>query len=102
MSTELLIALVCSLIGIGYGVISIFSILSKPMGNDEMVRIQSAIQEGASAYLKRQYTAIAVVGVIVYFVIMFALDTTTAMGFAHRCHLLRHGRFYWHACFCAC
>jgi len=82
MSTELLFALVCSLIGIGYGVVSIFSVLSKPMGNEEMVRIQSAIQEGASAYLKRQYTAIAVVGVIVYFVIMFALDTTTAMGFA--------------------
>lgn len=52
------------------------------MGNEEMVKIQTAIQEGASAYLKRQYTAIAIVGVLVYFVIMFALDTTTAMGFA--------------------
>ena len=52
------------------------------MGNEEMVRIQNAIQEGASAYLKRQYTAIAIVGVLVYFAIMFALDTTTAMGFA--------------------
>lgn len=82
MSTELLIALICSFIGIGYGIVSIFSVLSKPMGNEEMVKIQTAIQEGASAYLKRQYTAIAIVGVLVYFVIMFALDTTTAMGFA--------------------
>ncbi len=82
MSTEIMIALACALLGIGYGVISIFSVLSKPMGNEEMVRIQSAIQEGATAYLKRQYTAIAVVGVIVYFVVMFALNTTTAMGFA--------------------
>ncbi len=82
MSTELLIALACSLLGIGYGVFTIFNVLSKPMGNEEMVRIQSAIQEGAQAYLKRQYTAIAAVGVIVYLVIMFALDTTTAMGFA--------------------
>ena len=82
MSTELLIALICSFIGIGYGIVSIFSVLSKPMGNEEMVRIQNAIQEGASAYLKRQYTAIAIVGILVYFVIMFALDTTTAMGFA--------------------
>jgi K(+)-stimulated pyrophosphate-energized sodium pump len=57
------------------------SILNKPSGNDEMQRIQSAIQEGASAYLKRQYTAIAVVGVIIYFIIMFALDVRTAMGF---------------------
>ena len=82
MSTELLIAIICSFIGIGYGIVSIFSVLSKPMGNEEMVKIQTAIQEGASAYLKRQYTAIAIVGVLVYFVIMFALDTTTAMGFA--------------------
>lgn len=82
MSTEIMIALACALLGIGYGVISIFSVLSKPMGNEEMVRIQSAIQEGATAYLKRQYTAIAIVGVIVYFVVMFALNTTTAMGFA--------------------
>ena len=82
MSTELLIAIICAFIGIGYGVVTIFSVLSKPMGNEEMVKIQTAIQEGASAYLKRQYIAIAIVGVLVYFVIMFALDTTTAMGFA--------------------
>jgi len=82
MSTELLIALACSLIGIGYGVVTIYSILSKPMGNEDMVRIQGAIQEGAQAYLKRQYTAIAVIGVVIYFIVMFALNTTTAMGFA--------------------
>lgn len=82
MSTEIIIALACALLGIGYGVVSIFNVLSKPMGNEDMVRIQSAIQEGASAYLKRQYTAIGIVGVVVYFVIMFTLDTTTAMGFA--------------------
>ena len=82
MSTELLFALACSLLGVGYGVFTIINVLSKPMGNEEMVRIQSAIQEGAQAYLKRQYTAIAAVGVVVYLVIMFALDTTTAMGFA--------------------
>jgi len=47
MSTGLLIAIVCALIGIAYGVISIFSILSKPMGNDKMVEIANAVQEGA-------------------------------------------------------
>jgi K(+)-stimulated pyrophosphate-energized sodium pump len=82
MSTELIIALACALLGIGYGVVSIFSVLSKPMGNDEMVRIQNAIQEGASAYLKRQYTAIGVVGIAVFIIIMLTLDTATAMGFA--------------------
>ena len=82
MSTELLIALACSLLGIGYGIFTIFNVLSKPMGNQEMVRIQGAIQEGAQAYLKRQYTAIGVVGVVIFFVIMFTLNTTTAIGFA--------------------
>jgi K(+)-stimulated pyrophosphate-energized sodium pump len=82
MSTELLIALACALAGIGYGVLSSFSILSKPAGNSEMVRIQNAIQEGAVAYLKRQYTAIGIVGVVIFFVIMFALNATTAIGFA--------------------
>ena len=82
MSTEIIFALACSLIGIAYGAITIKSILSKPAGNDEMQRIQGAIQEGASAYLKRQYTAIAVVGVIIFVVILFALGTATAIGFA--------------------
>ena len=82
MSTEIIFALVCAFAGIGYGVITIFNILGKPAGDAEMVRIQGAIQEGASAYLKRQYTAIGIVGVVIYFVIMFALDTLTAMGFA--------------------
>ena len=82
MSTEILIALACSLLGIAYGVFTIFNVLSKPMGNEEMVRIQGAIQEGAQAYLKRQYTAIGIVGIAVFFVIMFALNATTAVGFA--------------------
>jgi len=82
VSTEIIFALVCALAGIGYGVITIFNILGKPSGDAEMVRIQGAIQEGASAYLKRQYTAIGIVGVVIYFIIMFALDTLTAMGFA--------------------
>jgi K(+)-stimulated pyrophosphate-energized sodium pump len=82
VSTEIIFALVCALAGIGYGVFTIINILGKPPGDAEMQRIQGAIQEGASAYLKRQYTAISIVGVVIYFVIMFALDTLTAMGFA--------------------
>ena len=82
MSIELIFVLVCALVGIGYGVVSIFGILNKDPGNEEMVRIQGAIQEGASAYLKRQYTTIAIVGVVIYFAIMFYLNTLTAMGFA--------------------
>ena len=82
MSTGLIIALVCALIGIAYGVISIFSILSKSRGNDEMKRISDAIQEGAIAYLARQYKAISIVGVILFIAMWFTLGSYSAIGFA--------------------
>ena len=82
MSTGLIIALICALIGIAYGVISIFSILSKSRGNDEMKRISDAIQEGAIAYLARQYKAISIVGVILFIAMWFTLGSFSAIGFA--------------------
>jgi len=82
MSDGLIIALVCALAGIAYGVISIFSVLSKPSGNDEMQRIAGAIQEGAIAYLARQYTTIGIVGIILFIVMGLALNWYTAIGFA--------------------
>jgi K(+)-stimulated pyrophosphate-energized sodium pump len=82
MSSALVMALICAFVGIGYGVISIFSVLAKPQGNEEMQRIAGAIQEGAVAYLARQYTAIGMVGAILFLVIGFALDWYTAIGFA--------------------
>jgi K(+)-stimulated pyrophosphate-energized sodium pump len=80
--TGLTIALVCALAGIAYGILSIFSITSKPAGNEDMQRIAGAIQEGAIAYLKRQYTTIAAVGVVLFLVVGFGLDWATAIGFA--------------------
>jgi len=78
----LTIALVCAFAGIAYGILSIFSITSKPAGNDEMQRIAGAIQEGAIAYLKRQYTTIAIVGAVLLVVVGIGLDWATAIGFA--------------------
>ncbi len=75
-------ALICAFVGIAYGVISIYSVLAKPMGNDEMKRIAGAIQEGATAYLARQYTTIGIVGIILFLVIGIFLDWYTAFGFA--------------------
>jgi K(+)-stimulated pyrophosphate-energized sodium pump len=78
-------ALVCAAAAVAYGLISAQWILGLPQGNDRMKQIAAAIQEGAGAYMKRQYTIIAVVGVIV-FVILFALPAPlgakTAIGFA--------------------
>jgi K(+)-stimulated pyrophosphate-energized sodium pump len=81
MNTELLFALGCAVIAILYGVIAIFSILQLPEGNDDMQRISRAIQQGASAYLKRQYTTIAIVGVVLFVLILVFLDMSTAIGF---------------------
>ncbi|MDM8545222.1 sodium-translocating pyrophosphatase [Candidatus Venteria ishoeyi] len=82
MPLSLLIILVCALIAIGYGVVSIFKVLACSPGDGEMQRISQAIQEGASAYLKRQYMAIGIVGLVLLVVIFFALGTLTAVGFA--------------------
>ncbi len=81
MTTGLTIALICALAGIAYGVVTIISILAKPQGNQDMVRIANAIQEGAMAYLKRQYTAIGAVGVALFLAIGIFLDWYTAFGF---------------------
>ncbi|MCB0878333.1 MAG: sodium/proton-translocating pyrophosphatase, partial [Thermoleophilia bacterium] len=52
-----------------------------PDGDDRMREIAAAIQEGASAYLRRQYTTIAAVGVVVALIVGFAIDWYTAIGF---------------------
>jgi len=82
MSDGLIIALVCALAGITYGVISIFNVLSKPSGDDEMQRIAGAIQQGAIAYLSRQYTTIGIVGAALFIVMAIFLDWYSAIGFA--------------------
>jgi K(+)-stimulated pyrophosphate-energized sodium pump len=82
MSSGLGFALLCSVIAILYGAFSIKWILGLPTGNDRMREISAAVQEGASAYLNRQYTTIGIVGVILLIVIFAALGWQTAVGFA--------------------
>ena len=59
----LLIAIACGVVAVLYGVITSRQVLASSPGNQKMVDVAGAIQEGASAYLRRQYTAITVVGV---------------------------------------
>ncbi|MCG6965315.1 MAG: sodium-translocating pyrophosphatase [Chromatiaceae bacterium] len=81
MNTALWFALACSLLAIGYGFVSVKWILSQPDGNDRMREIAQAIQEGASAYLNRQYTTIGIVGVVLTIVLFVTLGWATAVGF---------------------
>jgi len=81
MASGLWFALICAVIAIAYGAISVKWIMAQPTGNDRMREIAAAVQAGAMAYLNRQYTTIAVVGVILAVAIGVFLDRYTAAGF---------------------
>jgi K(+)-stimulated pyrophosphate-energized sodium pump len=81
MSTGLAIAILCAVAALVYGLITIRWVLAKPEGSETMRNIAQAVQEGAQAYLNRQYTTIAVVGILLFALIFIALGWATAIGF---------------------
>lgn len=81
MSAGSTFALLCGLVALGYGIWSVKWILALPDGNDRMREIAAAVQEGAKAYLDRQYTTIGIVGIILAVILFLILDVYTAVGF---------------------
>ena len=75
------IAIVLGFVAVVYGFITSRQVLGAPAGNAKMQEIAAAIQEGAQAYLKRQYTTIAIVGVVVAVIVALTLKPVAAVGF---------------------
>ena len=77
-----LLVIVCGVVALLYGAWAVRSVLAAPAGNERMQEIAAAIQEGAGAYLNRQYTAIAVVGVVIGIGLGLKLGMLVAIGYA--------------------
>jgi K(+)-stimulated pyrophosphate-energized sodium pump len=81
VTVALTLAIVAGGLALIYGLILVRWVLSRPDGNDRMKEIASAIQEGASAYMRRQYQLVAMVAVVVAIILAVFLDVSTAVGF---------------------
>jgi K(+)-stimulated pyrophosphate-energized sodium pump len=75
------LVLACGVLALAYGAVSARAVLAAPTGNDRMREIAAAVQEGARAYLNRQYSTIAIVGVIIGVILAFTLGKYVAVGF---------------------
>lgn len=77
-----LLVLGCGAFGILYAIWTIRGILAAGRGSDKMIEIAAAIQEGANAYLRRQYQTIGVVGIVIFILLFIKLGWQVAIGFA--------------------
>jgi K(+)-stimulated pyrophosphate-energized sodium pump len=72
----------CGVLAIAYGVWATASVMAADAGSAKMQEISAAVREGAQAYLKRQYSTIALVGVVIFVIVGFTLGWLVAIGFA--------------------
>ncbi len=81
MSIELIFVLACGVLAIVYGVWASRSVLSAAAGNERMQEISGAVQEGAKAYLNRQYRTIGLVGIVIFVIITWVFGLTVGIGY---------------------
>ena len=81
MTFAYVVIIACGLLALGYGIVTSREVLAADAGTARMQEIASAVQEGARAYLNRQYTAIGVVGLIIMVILGFLLGLKVAVGF---------------------
>src|SRR5262249_49268255 len=79
--TALWLIVLCGVLAIVYAVWAIQSVLAADAGTARMQEISAAVREGAQAYLKRQYTTIGIVGIVIFFIIGYFLGWLVAAGF---------------------
>ncbi len=78
---SILFAAIVAALGIIYGIYLIFWILKKPEGSDKMREVAKAIQEGASAFLGKQYRTIAIIGILIFIILFWLMGIRSALGF---------------------
>ena len=78
----IVVALVCAACAVVYGLVTTRSLLALSPGNEKMQSISLAVQQGARAYLNRQYTTIAIAGVVLFIALIFIQNIAVACGFA--------------------
>ena len=81
MSTVLIFVIACGLLALAYGIWASRAVLAADAGTARMQEIAAAVQEGARAYLNRQYRTIALVGVAIFIIISLVLSFTVGIGF---------------------
>ena len=82
LTTVNIVILACAGLALAYGAWAVRSVLSAPAGNERMQEIAAAVQEGARAYLNRQYTTIAMAGVVIGVILGWRLGIPVAVGYA--------------------
>ena len=81
MSAGLAFAIVCGFLALVYGIWAVRSVLSESAGNERMQEIAAAVQEGAKAYLNRQYLTIGAVGIVIFIILVLLFNLSVGLAF---------------------